>query len=471
MPRLTRRAFTDLGLWMLVLGVGVGVTFPFVVVALGLPARLTLRPEFFAVSLVAGVLLAAVNFTLARRVIGQRVVQLSQHMRKVEKVVAEATYSGDWGVCSPQECQLPVDSDDELGDVAESFNRLIGALSSSHDVQRSMDEVNRALTEHLDLPEFGQSALNRLLRISSAQAGAFCIVREGQLQVLANTRLEVSGLGEHPAVLAALAHSAPVVIDVPPGVVVEAVAVAFRPASVALLPVQFRKIPIGVVVLAFSQPPTAPTLRLLDAILGPTGVALNNALTHERFQQLAAVDSLTGAYNRRFGLGRLEEEWARAVRSGTPLGILTFDLDHFKAVNDTYGHLAGDRVLRETTTAARSALREGDVLVRTGGEEFVVVLPGAGLDDVRAVGERIRRGIADLAIPVGPATVQITVSLGGASLSDAAAQSTEELLGMADEAMYTAKRAGRDRLTLANGPVSATGPVAAAPLGSAMLRD
>ena len=114
------------------------------------------------------------------------------------------------------------------------------------------------------------------------------------------------------------------------------------------------------------------------------GLAVNNALAHDRLERLAAVDPLTDAYNRRFGLGRLREEYSRAVRAEAPLGILMLDLDHFKAVNDTYGHLVGDRVLRAVAGACRRVIREGDVLVRYGGEEFLVLLPGAGPDDVVA---------------------------------------------------------------------------------------
>ena len=462
LPRLTRRAFTDLGLWMQALGLGLGVLFPFALIPLGVPSAHTLRPAFFAVSIGAGLLLGAVNYALARRVIGIRVVQVSRQMRQVGSSIAEASHSEDWDACTPASCQLPVDSDDELGEVAESFNDLVAALSTSHEMHRAMAQTNRVLSEHLDLTEFGRTTLRNFLTSAQAQAGAFCVVRDGHLDVLADVRLQIAGLCEHPAVLAALTEAAPVQIELPPGLVVEAVAVAFRPAAVALLPIQFRKIPLGVIVLAFSAPPSEDTMRLLDKFCLPAGVALNNSLTHERFQQLAAVDSLTGAYNRRFGLGRLDEEWARSIRSGTPLGVLTFDLDHFKTVNDTYGHLAGDRVLRDTTAAARLALREGDVLVRTGGEEFVVVLPGAGLEDVRAVGERIRNNVANLTIPVGQGNVQITVSLGATTVADCAAVSAQELLAAVDEAMYTSKRQGRNRLTMAGHATGSLMPVVAA---------
>jgi len=92
-----------------------------------------------------------------------------------------------------------------------------------------------------------------------------------------------------------------------------------------------------------------------------------------------------------FDLGRLREEFGRSVRANTPFGVLILDIDHFKAVNDTYGYLVGDHVLKSVCAIARSALCEGDVLLRYGGEEFLAVLPAASADDLRRVGERLRK--------------------------------------------------------------------------------
>jgi len=252
------------------------------------------------------------------------------------------------------------------------------------------------------------------------------------------------------AVTAAMTASEVAWIAVPDDVLVDAAVLSFRPASVLVMPLTFRSTAIGMLVLAFAVQPARETSRFLESLAGPTGVALNNALAHERFQRLAAVDPLTGAYNRRFGLGRLSEEWARSVRSGSPLGLLTFDLDHFKSVNDTYGHMAGDRVLHDAAATARLVLREGDVLVRTGGEEFLVVLPGAGHEDVQAVGERVRRAIGANMFEIGDTQFRVTVSLGGATFPATMAESAEQLTELADQALYAAKNAGRNQLTMCN---------------------
>jgi diguanylate cyclase (GGDEF)-like protein len=147
-------------------------------------------------------------------------------------------------------------------------------------------------------------------------------------------------------------------------------------------------------------------------------------------------------------MARLSEEFSRAVRAENPLGVLMFDLDRFKSINDTYGHLAGDRVLRAVAMTCRRVLREGDVLVRYGGEEFLVLLPGAGAADVSAIGERLRRAVGETTVPEGDQRITVTVSVGGATYSDVV-DSPVTLIARADEALYEAKESGRNRLIVA----------------------
>ncbi len=448
MPRMTRKVFTDLALWMLGLGVLVGLVFPPVMIVLGVPADLALRPQFVLACVWAGVLLALANHMLARRVVGRRLARLSQQMVYVGGVIQEAAWTGDWGRCTPEECSLPVDSDDELGTAAASFNDLVVSLATSRQVQQATTNMSRRLSSHLELGKFAPEALAALLEHVGAVAGAIAVVRDGRLDVAASHRLTGLSLAEDDAVLAATTADETVTIDVGEDVRVNATLLDFRPALVVVQPLRFRSTPVGVAVLAFDVTPTPEATRLLRSFADPVAVALNNVLTHERFQRLAAIDPLTGAYNRRFGTQRLQEEWARAARGDNLVGVLSLDLDHFKSVNDDHGHLVGDRVLHEIATVARAALREGDVLIRTGGEEFLVLLPGASSEDVCRLGERIRQSVAALRIPLGDGWLSVTASLGGASTTDSSIVSPDELVSRSDEALYVSKRSGRDRVTM-----------------------
>ena len=463
MPRMTRKVFTDLALWMLALGIAVGLVFPPVLVLLGVPADLALRPAFFLACVVAGMVLALVNHLLARSVVGIRLKSLSDQMQYVGGIIRETSFTGDWGRCTPQECSLTVDSDDELGAAAASFNDLVASLTLSRQVQQAGTELTRTLARHLEVDEFAPATLAALLQHSGADAGVLAVVRDGQLEPVANHRLREALLAEDPAVLDALTRDDVVCLGIDARVEIRATLVDFRPAQVVLVPLRYRSVPVGVVVLAFAVAPEPAVVRLLRSFADPVSVALNNVMTHERFQRLAAIDPLTGTYNRRFGLQRLEEEWARAIRGDSPVGVLSLDLDHFKAINDEHGHLVGDRVLRETALIVRTALREGDVLVRTGGEEFLVILPGASAADVGEIGERIRCVVAAAYVPVTGTEVRVTVSLGGASTTDRSITSTEMLLGVSDAALYASKHSGRNRVTVTSSDGAATVTTVPAP--------
>lgn len=168
----------------------------------------------------------------------------------------------------------------------------------------------------------------------------------------------------------------------------------------------------------------------------------------DRLRRLSLEDPLTGLLNRRALESELEREWRRALRGHGAFAVLALDLDHFKRVNDEHGHAGGDRVLREVAQRLRDTLRKTDVAARTGGEEFVVLVPGADAAAARAMAERLRENIARQPIAVAAGAVRITTSV-GVALAGAADAAPERPLERADAALYAAKRAGRDRVHLA----------------------
>lgn len=185
----------------------------------------------------------------------------------------------------------------------------------------------------------------------------------------------------------------------------------------------------------------------------------------EEMEQLANTDELTTLFNRRAIMKLLEEEFWKARRFGFPLSLAMVDLDHFKDVNDHWGHLAGDVVLREVALTIKQRLRKIDVVGRYGGEEFLCVLPSTPLDGALITGERLRGFVRELRFrpggpnglePVGKGgsiseqdeTVRVTVSVGVATVNGDLSR-PEELIAAADTALYTAKQKGRDRTVLA----------------------
>ena len=455
--RLTSKAFLDLAIWMGGFGIIVGVVFPYMAVLVGTPSQRALSLEFFGSSIAAGVVVGVVNFALARYVVGARISDLSMRMRYVGQALLTASRTGDWSGCSAEACQLAVTSDDELGEVAASFNSLLSALEQTQQLERSTVTVTHALSERLELAALVETTLDQYLAHTGATGGCVLVSKDGELTVAESRNVECAGVALSALVTQAQRSRLVRSIEIPEDLAIEAAVVSFLPRQVVMIPIWLGNTLLGAVLLASARRLGEGAFRLLESFQAPTAVALNNALTHERFQRLAAIDPLTDAYNRRFGINRLAEELSRARRTVTALGILSFDIDHFKRVNDTFGHLAGDRVLRAVAGAARSVIRTGDVLIRTGGEEFLVVLPGAAGKDVRAIGDAVRKAVGSSNVLITQGEVSVTVSLGGVSYSGIGDETPEELMAAADEALYESKHLGRDRLTMHNAAALAGG--------------
>jgi diguanylate cyclase (GGDEF)-like protein/putative nucleotidyltransferase with HDIG domain len=164
-------------------------------------------------------------------------------------------------------------------------------------------------------------------------------------------------------------------------------------------------------------------------------------------ERMSRIDVLTGLFNRRHAMETVEHELARSGRQGTALGILIFDVDYFKRVNDTHGHAGGDIVLVEVARRLRTGVREWDVVARVGGEEFCVIAPGLESEQaVQELGDRLRQAIAERAIPVNEGVaLPVTISVGAVLVRDGDG-SAEHAVDCADRALYAAKRRGRNRV-------------------------
>ncbi|QDV38216.1 GGDEF domain-containing protein [Tautonia plasticadhaerens] len=165
---------------------------------------------------------------------------------------------------------------------------------------------------------------------------------------------------------------------------------------------------------------------------------------HEELYRLAIIDALTELPNTRHLMDCLERELARAIRYGRPLSLILFDIDHFKEINDTLGHLAGDLTLRELAGRLRGEVCEDGLLARYGGEEFAVVLIETGLERAVEVAERLRRAVAEHEFRFEGTPYAVRVSLGVATLRSGEPLTPKEFIQQADECLYRAKRRGRD---------------------------
>jgi two-component system cell cycle response regulator len=204
-------------------------------------------------------------------------------------------------------------------------------------------------------------------------------------------------------------------------------------------------------------PYTRDDLAAIAVLLAPAALALGRERVWREAQayaQAAVIDPVSGLFNRRYFQGRLDEELQRAIRQLTSVGLLMVDLDGFKSINDRFGHVAGDLVIRDISEILRRSVRIFDVCTRFGGEEFAVMMPGGTVDSAGAIAERIRQRVEayqrsepDLADLKVTASIGVAVSPPGVT--------ARELIERADRALYRAKRAGKNRVSTAGGDVTA----------------
>ncbi|UJR80716.1 GGDEF domain-containing protein [Sandaracinus amylolyticus] len=166
---------------------------------------------------------------------------------------------------------------------------------------------------------------------------------------------------------------------------------------------------------------------------------------HEEIYRLMTIDGLTELHNKRFFTESLEKEISRAKRYERSFSLVLFDIDHFKKINDTYGHLAGDAVLRQLGALVRGRVRRDDVPARTGGEEFAVILPEVGQEGAALLADKLRRAVQDSTFRFEGTIIPVTISLGVAEWTEGVVDPAD-LVKQADEKLYEAKRGGRNQV-------------------------
>jgi diguanylate cyclase (GGDEF)-like protein len=200
--------------------------------------------------------------------------------------------------------------------------------------------------------------------------------------------------------------------------------------------------------LAFANPAVRRYSSEEISAISASGILIVSAIRERQLEHTAYTDSLTGLYNRRYFTELAKAQYTKSQRIGGPCSALMLDIEHFKKVNDSYGHQCGDEVLKVVSQYLRGALRNYDLLARFGGEEFVVLFSDAANDTAELLAERIRKSIESAVCIFRGQKLSVTVSIGVASINTSS--TLEQLIGNADIAMYTAKESGRNRVSVFN---------------------
>jgi len=404
----------------------------------------------FLLILLAGALVAGVLVTVIVRGLSQPLTDLTE--------AAERVVRGDL------DAQIAQSDDSEVGRLSEAFNRMTADLrqnmsaleQSREDLRVSLERIGDTLMSTHDLDGLLEVVLETAVVTLQAKAGVVLYGAPDQLHVVAEHHLHEAGL------------AAPVGVAPGSGVLGRVVAsgeavrgrlgsgepalepMETEPAQGNILAVPLRSMGSVLGVLALydrvdGNPFDGTDDDALRTLAGQASIAIDNVQLHQEAQRLSTTDALTGLWNFRYLSMSLAREIERSTRFQRPLAVLMLDLDHFKQVNDLFGHARGDSVLRELAHRVQEQIREVDTFARYGGEEFVVVLPETTVEGASQLAERICVAVRREPFHTeGEESLKVTVSVGGAAFP-AHGSSAATLMRAADRALYVAKNGGRDR--------------------------
>lgn len=439
--RITKKVFTDLAIWMIGLGILMGLIFPFFSLIFGVEKSIAFSWGFILSCIMAGATVGGLNILISKMVVANRLKFLTNKMMTVENNLMKVAQGENFDKCDLNKCRVDFESEDEIGENIKAYNKLVDTLS--------ITIKSELLTSELEIDGLVEHGLTMLLNVTNSIAGALLIEKEGELVIAKSHSIKnPSSLLTNDIINESSRSLEKVHIKIPTGIKIDGLLTEFKPNEILVIPLLYKSISLGLILLATAESYTDQILINTNIVKRSLSLALHNATVHDQTQKLAALDSLTGIYNRRFGLLRLSEEYSRAVRTNTSLGLIILDIDHFKMVNDTYGHLAGDKVLINITKIISDILRKGDIFLRYGGEEFFVVLPGASSKDSYKIAEKIRHIVKESSLVYSGVEIRVTISLGISSYPDNEVSNDKDLILLADKALYISKDNGRNRTTI-----------------------
>jgi diguanylate cyclase (GGDEF)-like protein len=350
---------------------------------------------------------------------------------------------------------------DEFEDLGRGFNRMADAIMAQQEKMENYNSLAKLLITTLNPKGLLKSALEKVIELTNSDLGVVYLMGDGgdilkpfvahgiDCDALADLSLSDGAAG-----FAAAERRTVRLKDIPPECYVQTNLGFGRalPREVAAFPITYKEKVLGVMLLATLGNYQEDELPLVEYLTSQIGITLDNALTHEKVERLSVTDGLTGLFNRRHFSERIEEEFSKASRYQTPLSVLIMDVDHFKRVNDTYGHQVGDIVLIAVAQILRQSVRETDLIGRYGGEEFVVLLPHTEMEQAVAVAEKIRKAVSEKLIGEMDGKA-VTISIGVAGMDGVEARNVDDLIRHADGALYRAKEEGRNRVVAAGAKV------------------
>lgn len=439
-------------LFVLFFGLLTGLIFPFFsLFLLDVHAEKVLTAKYFFACVMAGLLLAAASQLLVQFTIMREISRFKQHLQHVTGNIREYK-QGQLDLDGCTDCYMEVSSNDALGEIQVGMNELIHSIRNSFSNHELTDSYHQLLNQALDMQQLSDATVRYFTEnFERVIAAEIFVNSESGLKLISSQYMHrdiPAGYLDflHDVIDSGEVHrSSEGLVLTNSGVCSEGV------RGHLVFPIRNSREQLGALVLYLSGTMDSDAVRHISRLLGQYQLAYANAAAYSQIKGMATYDDLTAVYNRQHGMQLIAKEFARCRDASEPISVIMIDLDHFKQLNDTFGHPAGDMVLRNVAALFAESVRGRDIVVRYGGEEFVIIMPQMRRHDAGARMEGILEKLNSMVFPWSQLSIAVTFSAGISSSEDRLLSDYSLALALqqADSALYRAKKQGRNQVVVA----------------------
>lgn len=434
--------------YMIFFGLVIGCVFPFFsMLLLDVPAEKVLTPKYFVACILAGLLVAVVSQLLVHFTVLREFDTFSKHLLQVTGNIG-AYKKGQMGLNECTDCYLEISSSDVIGDVQSGMNDLIHSIRSSFAKQELTDSYHQLLNQVLDTQQLTEATLRYFNEsLKTVVGGEIFIYQATGLELAASLFVHREVPGAYRKFLQDVIDSGRVHVSGEELVLVDSGQLSEVTKGHLVFPIQTSREQLGALILYIDSVMEEDDISHVGRLLKQFQLAYANANAYSKIKGMATYDELTGVYNRQQGMRMAVDEFNKCKNDRLPISVIMIDLDHFKQLNDSYGHAAGDEALHRVAELLNDNVRGRDVVLRYGGEEFVIIMPETKLRDAVMRVDAIRENINQMTIPWNNLEITTSLSAGVACSKGggAADYSLSTALQKADAALYKAKEQGRNQ--------------------------